>query len=123
MELLRLAYLLNILILLPVCWSMFGSDNRERVVAFEGKVNESAGLRLLVASLWLAILVCSAAGLVYPLRFACILALQVVYKTTYLVSYLWPAYRREGLRAVPLGVTLSFVGIVLAYPLILMQVW
>ncbi len=44
--LLRIAYAANILILLPVCWGMFLGSGVAGV--FEGKVDESAGLRLLV---------------------------------------------------------------------------
>ena len=50
---LRLPYLLNILILVPVCWAMYSGTGRTAV--FEGKVNWSDDLASLVAELWTAI--------------------------------------------------------------------
>ena len=54
---LRIAYAANLLILFPVCWSMF--FGRGMTSVFEGKVAESDGLRLLVGSLWFTILTAS----------------------------------------------------------------
>jgi hypothetical protein len=51
--LLKVAYTANIAILLPVCWAMFSGRGVQTV--FQGTVDESAGLRLLVGSLWAAI--------------------------------------------------------------------
>jgi hypothetical protein len=42
-NILKIAYVANILILVPTCWSMFSAAGGQRV--FEGVVNESTGLR------------------------------------------------------------------------------
>lgn len=62
-NLLRIAYIANIVILTPVLFSMFADGGQKSIRAFESKVPNSDGLRLLVASLWFAILVMSVIGL------------------------------------------------------------
>ncbi len=113
-SLLRIAYAANILILVPVASSMFFSGGTSGV--FEGKVPDSEGLRLLVGSLWFAILLGSAAGLALPAIFAPLLLVQIVYKATWLITYVWPNRDDPG---VPMGISVIFLGIVLTYPLLL----
>ena len=112
--LLRAAYAANILILIPVVWSLFFSGGTRGV--FEGKVEDSKGLRFLVASLYLAILLGSAAGLVWPEVFAPLLLLQIVYKATWLSAYVWPHRHDPG---IPIGISASFALIVAIYPALL----
>ena len=114
--LLRAAYGLTILILLPVVGSMLVGANGAGVQAFEHKVADSPGLRLLVASLWGAILVCSALGLAWPRAFIGVMVLQVVYKSAYLLVFILPLIRAQGWAAAPQGVTLSFLLIIALWP-------
>jgi hypothetical protein len=111
---LMLAYGFNIIILLPVCYNMLFGSGVARV--FEGRVAESAGLRLLVGSLWSAILVGSIAGLVWPTFFAAILPVQVFYKTLWLITFVLPL-RRAG-TPIPVGISCVFAVIAITYPLI-----
>ena len=113
-NLLRLAYAANILILLPVVWSMFFSGGT--IGVFEGKVPDSEGLRSLVGSLWLAILLGSVAGLWAPAIFAPLLLVQIVYKSTWLATYVWPHRHDPG---IPIGISVTFLLIVLIYPILL----
>lgn len=113
--LLRAAYGANILILAPVVVALVMTGSPSAV--FGPSVSESPGLRLLVASLWGAILVCSALGLFAPHAFVAILVLQVIYKSAWLLSYVVPAWRR-GL-PVPWGPAVTFLAIVLIWPIIL----
>ncbi len=112
--LLRVAYAANILILVPVVWSMFFSGGTAGV--FEGKVTDSEGLRLLVGSLWLAILLASVAGLAWPAIVAPLLMVQVIYKATWLATYVWPHRDDPG---IPVGISAVFLGIVLVWPVLL----
>ncbi|HIN66334.1 MAG TPA: hypothetical protein EYM95_16985, partial [Candidatus Obscuribacterales bacterium] len=57
---LKAAYALNVLILAPVLVSMY-SDVNAPIRALQGTIENSEGLRLLVASLWSAILLLSLA--------------------------------------------------------------
>jgi hypothetical protein len=120
--LLRLAYAANIIILVPVVWNML--SNRGGVTAvFEGSVEESPGLRIMVGSLWAAILVASTAGLVAPRLMAPILVVQVIYKATWLALFVWPLAQRTSWDAVPRGISLVFVCIVVSYPILLGVAW
>jgi len=115
--LLRIAYAANILILVPVCWGMFFGGGVASV--FEGKVDESAGLRLLVGSLWFAILACSIAGLAMPKLFAPLLVVQIIYKSLWLLFFVAPLVAAGRGGDVPWGISASFLMIVATYPLLL----
>lgn len=114
---LRIAYAANIIILAPVCYSMFLGDAVGAV--FEGKVPESDGLRLLVGSLWLAILISSMAGLLWPAFFAPIILVQIIYKLVWLATFTIPIGAANGVAAVPLGISTTFALIVFTYPILL----
>lgn len=118
---LRLPYVLNILILVPVCWAMYAGSGR--LTVFEGKVSWSDELAGLVAAFWTAILVASLAGLVWPRLFVPLLLVQVIYKTLFLAIFVVPLARQGGLNAVPLGITVSFALIVLTYPMAIWWAW
>ena len=121
--LLRSAYGLNILFLVPVVGYLLISAGGPTVAVFEGKVPESAGLRLLVASLWAAILVCSVFGLISPRAFVGVLLLQVIYKSLYLALFVGPQIRSQGWDAVPWGVSLSFILIIGLWPGLIWAAW
>ncbi len=112
--LLRLAYAANILILVPVCWAMFFGQGV--VSVFQGTVAESAGLRLLVGSLWAAILAGSVAGLFAPAFFAPLLLIQIFYKALWLALFVAPLVIAG--RDAPWGIATIFAAIVLTYPYI-----
>jgi hypothetical protein len=115
--LLRVAYAANILILVPICWTMvFGAGVAS---VFEGKVDESAGLRLLVASLWTAILLCSVAGLGLPRLFAPLLVVQIIYKALWLALFILPLVVAGRSSDAPWGISVVFILIVAIYPLLL----
>lgn len=116
MDPLRLAFTLNILVLVPVCATL-----PRGMAAFEHKIPDSPGLRWLVASLWGGVLACSVLGLLWPRSFAFLLVFQVIYKSLYLAGHLLPTARTAGWRSLPLGVTLCFVLVVACYPWLLWQ--
>ena len=120
-SILWLPYAANIIILVPVVWGMFLGGGVETV--FEGKVVESEGLRLLVGSLWLAILLGSLAGLFAPRFMLPLLLVQIVYKSAWLLAFAMPLGMRTGWDAVPSGITIVFVGIVLTYPFFVWRAW
>lgn len=115
----RLAYAANILILAPVVWSLLAHRGEGPLAAFSGAVRNEDGLRLLVTSVWLAVLILSVAGLVWPRPLLALLGFQVVYKACYLALYVVPVWRDRGSSAVPRGVALAFVVIVLLWPVVL----
>ena len=113
-DILRIAYAANILILVPVCFAMLRETGVNAV--FQRSVADSHGLRLLVFSLWFAILLSSAAGLFAPAIFAPVILIQIVYKSSWLLLFVLPAMRRA--ERVPTGIALTFAAIVLTYPLL-----
>jgi hypothetical protein len=108
-------YILNILILVPVCYSMFFGGGISTV--FEGKVDESQGLRLLVGSLWFAILIASIGGLIRPTFFAPVILIQTLYKAFWLVAFIAPLWLAG--KPVPIGISTVFALTVLGYPIAL----
>jgi hypothetical protein len=112
---LYLAYGFNILILVPVVWSMFFGPGVVNV--FENKVAESAGLRLMVGSLWFAILLASFAGFIWPSFFAPVVLVQIVYKSLWLLVFVLPLIRTSA--PFPVGISAVFAGIVISYPVLL----
>lgn len=99
---LKAAYALNVLILAPVLVS-----------------KNSEGLRLLVASLWSAILLLSLAGFFWPKLFLPVLIMQVVYKSLFLLTYCIPKLRAGKVKNVPIGLSVSFLLIVVTYPILI----
>ena len=118
MMLLQLAYGANIVILLPVALATMVSS-RGAAAAIESKFAVDTPYRVLVGCLWTAILVCSVLGLFFPATMVGILMLQIFYKSLFLVLFLFPLWRSKGMKAVPIGLTGSFVAIVLLWPPIL----
>lgn len=109
------AYILNIVILVPVVYAMLLGSGVTNV--FAGTVVESPGLRLMVGSLWFAILVASVAGLIWPSYFSPLLIVQVIYKSLWLILFVVPLWRAG--QTVPVGIAMSFVLIVITYPVLL----
>jgi hypothetical protein len=112
-NLLKIAYSANILILVPVCWSMFAGRGVQAV--FQGAVTESAGLRLLVGSLWASILAASLAGLFCPRFFAPVLLIQIFYKALWLGVFVAPLLNSQNSK-LPFGIAMCFALIVITYP-------
>ncbi|MFM2211129.1 MAG: hypothetical protein RL639_323 [Verrucomicrobiota bacterium] len=102
----------NILILVPIG---FGTLLKTSLTD-HGVFAESAGWRTLVGSLWVAILACSALGVVWPSSFIWLLLLQVIYKSVWLLVYAAPRVLSGRSQEIPAGIALSFVVIVLVWP-------
>jgi hypothetical protein len=109
------AYIVNIVILIPVVTGLYFRSGTATV--FGGKVAPSDGLRWMVASLYTGILAGSVVGVIWPEEMAPILGLQVLYKAMWLTSYVWPTWRAR--QPVPIGLSLAFMVIVVAYPALL----
>lgn len=108
---LRLAYALNILILIPVVASLWRAGPGGLPV-FQGTARNEPALTRLVAALWTAILICSVVGLFAPRLMLGVMILQVIYKTLYLALQVAPNARR----GVPWGIATSFIVIVAVWP-------
>jgi hypothetical protein len=117
---LRAPYIINLIILVPVVFTLLTQPDAMRAVFGPGLV-DSPTLRPLVASLWLGVLACSLLALAAPARFWPLLLFQVIYKATYLAVHVGPVLLREGAGAVPVGVSTTFAMIVLIWPFFIWQ--
>lgn len=113
MNWLLLPYVANIIILVPVgLGTLF---NLFPISA--GHFPESAGWRTIVGALWTAILIGSILGLGKPLVFSPLLLLQVIYKSLWLVVYVFPRYFNPiGVGDIHWGIAITFCLIVFIYP-------
>jgi hypothetical protein len=118
LSVLRIAYTINIMILLPVALLTTFSTSASSAV-FENKFAVSEPFIRLVGSLWVAILVCSFIGLAYPREMIAILLLQIIYKALFIVVVLTPMLLQGGTAALPVGITVCFAAIVITWPLII----
>lgn len=114
--LLKIAYGANILILIPACWGLFFGSGVGSV--FQGLVTDSAGLRLLVGSVWAAILAASIAGFWQPGFFAPVVLIQIAYKALWLALFVLPLMVAGKYDHIPWGISTIFAMIVLIYPVI-----
>jgi hypothetical protein len=112
---LRLAYAFNLPVLVPIAvptlLRLYPTD--------QGLFEESTGWRTLVGALWTAILVLSALGLYAPLRYSPVLALQVIYKTLWLLVFALPRVVKGRAHSVPWGIVGTFLVIVILWPFII----
>lgn len=116
--LLRFAYGANVVILTPVVASLL-SGPASRI--FGPQTPDVVSMKLLIASLWGAILVCSVIGLFQPRVMLAILVLQVVYKSAWLLLFVAPTWHAGD--PVPWGPTLVFLPIVLLWPAAIAAAW
>jgi hypothetical protein len=117
---LRIPYIINLIILVPVVFTLLVQSDAMRSVFGPGLV-DSPTLRPLVACLWLSVLVCSLIALAMPARFWPLLVFQVIYKGAYLALHVIPVLLRDGTGAVPVGVATTFAAIVLIWPFFIWQ--
>ena len=104
-------YVLNILILLPVVTGLL----RGSMAAFPG-APDAAVLRIMVASLWSGVMIMSALALIAPLLFWPLLVFQVVYKSVFVILWVWPALVRPDGAAIPWGPVGVFLFIIAVWP-------
>ena len=119
MTLLHVAYIFNILVLIPVgLLTLLGGPVGNRHV-FQGKFPESEGTRTILGALWTAILISSVVGLFFPVPMSPILMLQVIYKSLWLVVFVVPRLLAGRGHEAPWGVAATFLVIVVSYPWII----
>jgi len=100
------------LILAPVVAGLI----RGSMDAFPGAVNSDV-LRIMVASLWGGVLVVSAIALISPVQFWPVLVFQVIYKSIFVLLWVWPAVVRPIDGAIPWGPTGIFMFIIIVWPM------
>ena len=119
MTALVLAYIFNIIILIPIgLMTMLGGEKGGQL-ACQRKFPESEGFRTLLGSLWTAILIGSVLGLFFPITMSALLLIQVIYKTLWLLVYAMPRMLNQRSNEVPWGIASTFLIIIVTYPWII----
>ncbi len=115
MEPVHIAYIINIVILVPIGLStvfrFFPTD--------EGRFPESPGWRIMAGSLWCGIAVLSVLGLFHPLRYSPVLLHQMIYKMIWLIVYAFPGIAKGEFDSIPRKMTVIFIGIVALWPFLI----
>lgn len=113
---LLLPYVFNLIVLVPIgLLTLFGGE-RGGQIACQGKFPESEGFRTMLGSLWTAILIGSALGLLYPATMTPLLLIQVIYKTLWWSVFVLPRLLAGRSHEVPWGIALTFLVIIVSYP-------
>ena len=113
---LLLPYIFNILVLVPIGSLTLLGGEKGGQVACQGKFPESEGFRTILGSLWMAILIGSGLGLLFPATMAPLLLIQVIYKTLWLLVFVRPRLLSGSTNEIPWGISLTFLVIVVSYP-------
>ncbi len=109
-------YLFNIIVLLPIGLMTLLGGRRGGQLVCQGKFPESQGFRTILGSLWTAILIGSALGLILPIPMSPLLLIQIIYKTLWLLVFVLPRLLGGRTNEVPWGISLTFLVIVATYP-------
>lgn len=113
---LLLAYVLNIIILIPVgLTTLLGGPEAQRRL-FQGKYPDSAGIRTILGSLWTALLIGSVIGLFHPVAMSPLLLIQVIYKALWWLVFVLPRLASGRAGEVHWGSAGVFLFMALAYP-------
>ena len=114
-----LAYIFNIIILIPIgLMTMLGGEKGGQL-SCQSKFPESEGFRTILGSLWTAILIGSFLGLFFPVTMSVLLLIQVIYKTLWLLVYALPRMLNQRSNEVPWGIASVFFVIIVSYPWII----
>jgi hypothetical protein len=114
-----LAYLFNIIVLIPIgLMTMLGGEKGGQL-ACQRKFPESEGFRTILGSLWTAILIGSVLGLFFPITMSVLLLIQVLYKALWLLVYAMPRMLNQRTNEVPWGIASTFLIIIVTYPWII----
>jgi hypothetical protein len=109
-------YVFNILVLVPVApLTLFGGVGGMCRVS-QGRFPDSPGIRMIVGSMWMALLVTSMLGLYFPRTFAPILLVQMLYKALWLLVFALPRLIGRRVQEIPPGIAITFAVIVVSYP-------
>ena len=114
-----LAYIFNIIVLIPIGLMTLLGGEKGGQLACQSKFTESEGFRTILGSLWTAILIGSVLGLFFPITMSALLLVQVIYKTLWLLVYIVPRMLNKRSNEVPWGIASAFLVIIVSYPWII----
>lgn len=116
MTLLQVAYVLDAAVSFPIALATLAGNESVARVALGEKLPVNSDVHILVGSLWMAIAMCSAAGIFFPLAMAAVLVLQLIYKGLWIVLFVMPRCCTQRSDEVPWRMATMFLGFVIVYP-------
>ena len=116
MSLLQVAYVLDILVSLPVALTTLLGNERLAPVLFRESLPESDNFRIILGSLWMAVLFTCVAGLLFPVAMSPVLILQIIYKALWLLLFAMPRWLSGRKKEVPKRIVVICILTLLAFP-------
>ena len=114
--LIRALYVLNIIVAGMIAYSSIKSPDKAAISVFSNAYASTEVMRL-VGCLWLGITVLSIFGLFFPIKFAPVMVLQLIYKGSWLIFVALPAIKAS--QPYPKGMAGFFVVWVIVLPFII----
>lgn len=115
---LEFAYAGNILFVTPIVALLWFHKDGVRLV-FGEHMHVGDGARVLIASLWTAIVLCSIAGVKWEHFWVPLLMFQVAYKIVFMLTYVLPRAVRGDWHGIPVLPTALFALGIVAFPLMI----
>lgn len=116
MTLLQITYLLDILVSVPVALTtLLGNDRLARFL-FKESLPESDNFRIILGSLWAAVLLCCVVGIAFPVAMSPVLIFQIIYKAHWLLFIAAPRWLSGRKKEVPKRIAAICVATILAFP-------
>ncbi len=116
---LEIAYAGNVLIVTPILLVLWFHEDGSEII-FGGAFAVSGGLRILIASMWTAIVACSLAGLEWERTFVALLVFQIAYKVLFLGIYALPRALRGRWDEIPTLLCAVFLLGAVFFPLLIL---
>jgi ABC-type spermidine/putrescine transport system permease subunit I len=116
MTLLQIAYVLDIMVSVPVAFTTLIGHERAARFLFKESLPASDSFRIILGSLWMAVLLCCIAGIFFPIAMSPILLLQVIYKGLWLMLFAVPRWIGGRGAEVPKRITGICLATIIAFP-------
>lgn len=113
---LQIAYLIDIVVSLPVALvTLMGKETAAKRF-FAANLPPDPSVRIALGAMWMAIVLCSVAGLGFPVAMSPVLVLQVIYKSLWLALFAVPRWLSGRRSEVPWRIAGTFLAFVFVYP-------
>lgn len=116
MSLLQVAYVLDILVSVPVAFTTLVGNERMARFLFKETLPDSDNFRIILGSLWMAVLLCCVMGIIFPVAMSPLLVFQIIYKAIWLLVYAIPRWLNGRKKEVPKRIAAICVATILAFP-------
>ncbi len=113
---LQVGYVVDALVTAPIAFSMLSGSGKWIPRLLGEPVPPSPSLRMMLGSLWMALLLCVIVGIFRPVSMIPVLVLQLVYKGLWLAAFAAPRWMSGRSHEVSWQISRLFMAYVLIYP-------